>query len=89
MSCGEKHPENHAAEHVSGRAGDRVLAQGKVKTARKLRTAERVVEAKKSRAHYGIVVAAKAVVAAWPTNRLAEAVRDLDAALKSYDEVIK
>lgn len=61
----------------------------KVKTARKLRTAERVVEAKKSRAHYGIVVAAKAVVAAWATNRLAEAVRDLDAALKSYDEVIK
>ena len=61
----------------------------KVKTARKLRSAERVLEAKKSEALYNIVVAAKSVVAAWPTNRLAEAVRDLDAALKSYDEVIK
>ena len=61
----------------------------KVKTARKLRSAERVLGAKKSRAHYDVVVAAKAVVKEWSTNRLAAAVRDLDAALKRYGEAIK
>ena len=61
----------------------------KEKVSRKLREAEKVVEAKKSRAHYDIVIAAKAVVAAWPTNRLAEAVRELDATMKRYNEAIE
>lgn len=61
----------------------------KEKAARKLRAAERVVECKRSTAHYNVVIAAKAVVANWSKKELAESVRDLDRALQNYHEVVK
>lgn len=59
--------------------------KGKAESARRLAAAERASKAKQKAALNKLVAKAKRVIKMWPTNCLAQAVNELEAAIAEYE----